>query len=340
VPLPPVPWLLATPNPVHVLDTLRLEFGGRDDGEVMLYKLDADGNGTWDAEFTASGVHTWSPSCAGRFNPRLRVVDDDGLEAEVAPPVDVLDAILPDPVAILSLTDAPLPPPLGPLSAGEFSSQHPLAPAANAVDGNYASFWSSEMVGETRAEQLVVDLPYRTVVGAVRLSPRAGFGSLLPGDFELAYEAGGAWVGVVPRGAATGLSRKFDPVTTARLRVRFPHNVPVSGLREVQLAEVDVFPADPRGYPVLLAVVVPSDNLGRCRVQAIEVRFSTSPITEATWVAATWAGTWLPDPTGATMRLEVHGLTPGTTYYLAASAWDHGGNRGPLRTAGPFTPAQ
>ncbi len=58
-----------------------------------------------------------------------------------------------------------------------------------------------------------------------------------------------------------------------------------------------------------------------------EVRYSTAPIDDTNWAAATLAGNEpTPSPSGSPESMEVLGLTAGTTYYFAIKAFDEWGN--------------
>lgn len=62
-----------------------------------------------------------------------------------------------------------------------------------------------------------------------------------------------------------------------------------------------------------------------------EVRYSTSPITEDSWPAATRAGNEpVPAASGSAQSMEVRNLASSTTYFFAIRAFDEWGNPGPL----------
>jgi len=69
-----------------------------------------------------------------------------------------------------------------------------------------------------------------------------------------------------------------------------------------------------------------------------EVRYSTSPITEANWDAATQAEDELPQrPVGSTMQYKATELTLGETYYFAVRTYDAAGNASGLSNAASAT---
>jgi subtilisin family serine protease len=62
-----------------------------------------------------------------------------------------------------------------------------------------------------------------------------------------------------------------------------------------------------------------------------QVRYSTSPIDEMSWAAATRAGNEPnPGPAGAAESMEVRGLAADTSYYFAIKSFDEWGNPGPI----------
>jgi hypothetical protein len=69
-----------------------------------------------------------------------------------------------------------------------------------------------------------------------------------------------------------------------------------------------------------------------------EVRYATSPITEATWDSALQAEDELPQrPVGSAMQYKVTELTPGETYYFAVRTLDAAGNVSGLSNAASAT---
>ncbi|MBK8231056.1 MAG: fibronectin type III domain-containing protein [Candidatus Eisenbacteria bacterium] len=73
------------------------------------------------------------------------------------------------------------------------------------------------------------------------------------------------------------------------------------------------------------------DDGGTGQAQVYDLRYATSPITDANWASATQAtGEPLPKPTGQNETFTVTGLTAATTYYFAVKAGDEVPNFGPL----------
>lgn len=82
---------------------------------------------------------------------------------------------------------------------------------------------------------------------------------------------------------------------------------------------------------VTLTWTAPGDDGNTGTAQRYDVRYATSPLTEATFVAAaSVAPAPPPQPAGATETLTVTGLQPATLYYFALESADPTGNVSPL----------
>jgi hypothetical protein len=78
---------------------------------------------------------------------------------------------------------------------------------------------------------------------------------------------------------------------------------------------------------VTLTWTAPGDDGNSGCASKYEVRYSTSPITEATWNSATQAVCpFLPSPAGTFQILSVSGLEGGRDYYFAVRTADECGN--------------
>ncbi len=76
-----------------------------------------------------------------------------------------------------------------------------------------------------------------------------------------------------------------------------------------------------------LTWTAPGDDANAGQAASYDLRYSTSPITEADWGAATQVtGEPLPQPAGSAESFSVTGLSPGTTYYFAIKTTDDFGN--------------
>ncbi len=79
---------------------------------------------------------------------------------------------------------------------------------------------------------------------------------------------------------------------------------------------------------IQLEWMAPGDDFFSGTAAAYEVRYSTEPFDEETWVYAdSYALAMLPSPAGTLEHAWVEGLEPATTYYFAVFAFDEAGNR-------------
>ncbi|WP_219639653.1 discoidin domain-containing protein [Cohnella sp. CFH 77786] len=95
---------------------------------------------------------------------------------------------------------------------------------------------------------------------------------------------------------------------------------------------------------VQLTWTAPGNDGMVAKAAGYDVRYSTSPITEANWASATQAQDELAqkDP-GSAMKFQVNQLTTGVTYYFAVKTFDDAGNYSALSnvvSATTFTPVQ
>ncbi len=86
---------------------------------------------------------------------------------------------------------------------------------------------------------------------------------------------------------------------------------------------------------VLLSWMAPADSGAGGKAFGYDVRYATSPISEANFMAATQAPRWRiprPQEPGADQQMLLPDLTPGLTYYFAMRAYDQAGNATPIVT--------
>jgi len=96
-------------------------------------------------------------------------------------------------------------------------------------------------------------------------------------------------------------------------------------------AIADLSAGTPTSSSILLAWTATGDDGSVGRATSYDVRYSTSPIDETSFqAAARAAGAPSPSPSGSPEAMEVLGLVPETTYYLAVKAVDDFGNAGPI----------
>lgn len=93
-----------------------------------------------------------------------------------------------------------------------------------------------------------------------------------------------------------------------------------------------------RPYAVKLAWRNPGDNGSHGVCSAIELRYSTRPLTVQNLSSGSlWPIRDSPSPSGQSQQSWVMGLQPGTQYWFAVRARDEAENTGPLSALGPVT---
>ena len=93
---------------------------------------------------------------------------------------------------------------------------------------------------------------------------------------------------------------------------------------------------------ILLSWLAPTDSGPKGKAFGYDVRFSTSPITQANFTSATAVDRWRiprPQAAGTTQRMLVENLVAGTTYYFAMRAYDQANNKTAIVTAPLALPA-
>ena len=91
-------------------------------------------------------------------------------------------------------------------------------------------------------------------------------------------------------------------------------------------------------HTVTLTWTAPGDDGTVGQAASYDLRYSTSPITEANFPAATSAGAFAPKPAGSAEATTVKSLTTGTRYYFALKAADGAGNVSALSNVVSATP--
>ena len=92
----------------------------------------------------------------------------------------------------------------------------------------------------------------------------------------------------------------------------------------------DLVTTDPGSNTMGLHWTATGDDGSSGRASRYEIRYSTSPINESNWSAATPAPGPDPRPAGTAESFEVAGLSFSTAYYFAIKAFDEFNNTGPL----------
>ncbi|NQT20955.1 MAG: discoidin domain-containing protein, partial [Planctomycetes bacterium] len=184
-------------------------------------------------------------------------------------------------------------------SASSSSNLYNTYVAANAIDGNTATFWSSQGTASAAAQFLTLDLGITYTVDEVRLLPRAGsyaptgtpFAEQFPSDFTIdASTDGQTWTQAASETgytAATGVwyQKTFGEQRARYVRLTVPQSslCPPNGSYYTSVAEFEAY-----GDAALLSWTAPG-NMGNIGTAAsYDVRCSTSEITtQEIWGAAT-----------------------------------------------------
>jgi hypothetical protein len=104
----------------------------------------------------------------------------------------------------------------------------------------------------------------------------------------------------------------------------------------------DLAAAHPSAFGAVLTFTAPTGTqAGLGHVSSYQIRYSTDPITDQTWDAATeFAQVYVPRLAGLSERLRLVELTPGTTYHVAVRGVDANGAVGDLSNVASFTTDQ
>jgi chitodextrinase len=103
-------------------------------------------------------------------------------------------------------------------------------------------------------------------------------------------------------------------------------NVPVATTSPEEVAPADItdlMAINPTGTSLTLIWTAPGDDGDSGTAAQYDIRFATSPITEANWTAAAQiSGVPSPQPAGSNESFTVEDLNPNTTYYFAIKTAD------------------
>ena len=153
------------------------------------------------------------------------------------------------------------------------------------------------------------------------------------------------WTSGVPLPAAPGTGQSvlvtgLTPATTYWFAIKTADDVPNwAGISNVVSRTTAVAPDVIRPAPLAIAVSAFNDTSATLQWVAVgddsltgtatsyDVRYSTSPITNANWASATQSsGEPAPASSGTTQSFQVRGLSRQVTYYFAAKVTDDSGN--------------
>jgi hypothetical protein len=204
------------------------------------------------------------------------------------------------------------------------------------TDLNAATSWSTPPRTTMQTEYLTVDLGLVRAVGRIRLLSRDVAGALFPEDFQIQvssdnvnYSTLQSAIGFV---AANGTWYTFDTFTPApgryvRLYVTKARLYPVNNSYWVQLAELEVSEGVQVFDRARLTWTATGDDGSSGIAASYDVRYSTTPLTDANFASATQAADEpAPASPGSTQQVTVTGLTVNTTYHFGLKVADDSGN--------------
>ncbi len=197
----------------------------------------------------------------------------------------------------------------GDFTLATYGNNGSLVSATNPADGSFSSFTVSTPVGNKIAYRLKLDpaVVEALIIGdqyGLTLSDSRGYVNHNPEIYTDDQWGGSAKAKLYIKAAATDTTPPG----------------PVVGF----VAQ----PGNAEGQ-VVLSCIAPNDSGPMGKAFGYDVRYSTSPITNETFDAATAVDRWrIPRPgtPGTTRKMIVDGLTPGTTYFFAVEAYDQAGN--------------
>ncbi|NQT18596.1 MAG: M6 family metalloprotease domain-containing protein [Planctomycetes bacterium] len=207
--------------------------------------------------------------------------------------------------------------------------------AANAIDGNPNTLWSSTMSPVPRTEYLALDMGAAKTIGMVRLLPRATSPELFPGDFTIDVSTDGDnWTQAVAEAGYTGQSnvwyeRSFLGTSARYVRIAGPSMLIGDGRIQyyLQIAEFEVYAAGTE--VVKLSWTATGDGGYVGTAASYEARYSTQEITtQEIWDAATGV-TGEPSPeiaaTSQSMTISTSALPADARVYFAIRTTNHAG---------------
>ncbi|MDX2022673.1 MAG: discoidin domain-containing protein [Deltaproteobacteria bacterium] len=268
----------------------------------------------------------------------VQAIDRAGNASAKAPEVSagIVDATPPPQVIDLQANTIPGNPALVHVStaSGQFSSYWA---ASFAADGNIDTAWVSPGRFVPQEESIVVALESPYMIDRVELTPPPAYPQFFPIDFDIDVSPDGQdWTTVggmrnAKVGAGQTLPIFFPGTFAAAVRVRvLTSRVHDSGLSYAGIAEIAVREMSSNPDGIELRFTAPGDDPGSGAATTYELRYSTSPITESNFSAATRVNTSQPAVSGLTEIVSVAGMAGESGYYFAVRAIDDGNNVSPL----------
>ena len=228
------------------------------------------------------------------------------------------------------------------VTATASSTLGPSWQAANAIDGDAASSWSSAGGAQDDPQSLTFDLGAASSIEQVQLTPDARYPALFPNDFTLAVSAdNNNWKtvateqGFVPTTGDT-LVWGFPAESARYLRLAATATGVSFGKHYAIVADAAIFSAAATDGRAQLTWIAPGDDGTSGTATRYQVFQSTRAFTEADLGGvALVPGAPTPVLAGLLQTMLVTGLAGETTYDWAVRAVDEAGNIGPLSAVLP-----
>jgi|GEM_PF-3740522 len=263
--------------------------------------------------------------------------------ADITPPAAIADLA----AAVVNASPYPKLSAAGAISSSDL---YGVYVAANAIDGDEQTLWSSQPSPVPREEYLTADLGSVQTVCRVRLLPRPAWPQLFPDDFALEVSAdGAAWSEAAAETGYCAQAGSWYEAVFAAVETRFVRlSIPNSRLNArdghyyIQLMEFEVY-----GQPeqaVELTWTAPGDDGCVGTGAGYEVRYAAADISdEAGWEAASeLSGEPAPQPGGSSesMVIPLSSLPAGCRVWFAVRTTDDAANESELSNgASVDTPA-
>jgi hypothetical protein len=231
---------------------------------------------------------------------------------------------------------------IDPVMAVDATDELGAHPMGDSTDGNLTSYWGTSNDNTLETETITWDLGSMRNAASVVLWSRPS-GNLFPEDYDIELSPdGGAFQtvfsmagAVVPPG--TSITHDFPPMMAqfVRLKITKPRQTG-GGDYKVQLAEAQIFEADPTAGLITVTFTAPGDDDDVGAADFYDLRWSLSAINDGNFNAATpVAGLPQPNLAGNTETFQVSGLPDEDAVFLALKTEDEAGNRSAISNLPP-----
>ncbi len=212
------------------------------------------------------------------------------------------------------------------------SGEEGTSTKAKAVDGVATTYWSTPGRTAMQDEYITLDTGALRLIGRVQLlSPSSGF--LFPEDLRV--EVSDDNLSFLPVAERTGLPATqaiwhtidFAPSQGRYVRIYITKTrLSGGGLYYARIAEIDVFETTIIAGAIELAWTAPGDDGALGTATAYDLRYGTSPITDANFESELPIATGSPLTGGSAETVTVMGLSDETRFYFALKTSDDRAN--------------